>query len=89
MNSNKQIRKCNNNNNESITSFTMVTETLKIQQMGGLKILAVLVYYYGESFQMLVKGTQKDLNKWKSLLCLQKGKLNIVKIKMLILPKCI
>lgn len=28
--------------------------------MDSLKIPAVLIYYYGESFQMLVKGTRKD-----------------------------
>lgn len=44
---------------------------------------------YNEKYQTMMKETEDDTKKWKDILCLWIGRININQVKMHILPKMI
>lgn len=39
--------------------------------------------FYAENYKRLVKHTEEDGNKWKDIICLQTGRISIVKISII------
>jgi len=64
--------------------FTIVPNDIKYL---GVTLTKQVKDLYDKNFKSLKKGIEEDLRRWKDLLCLWVGRINIV--KMAILPKAI
>ena len=63
-------------------SFTIITKRIKYL---GINFIKEVKDVYTENYKTLLKETEEDTKKWKDILCLWIGRINIV--KMSILPK--
>jgi hypothetical protein len=64
-----------------ITPFTIVTNYIKYL---GVTLTKEVKYLYDKNFKSLKKEIEKDLRRWKDLPCTWIGRINLVKLAILL-----